>query len=122
MGILHEALSALRATADKALDFAEPGKAISEAEDKFKSVIADTVHGIEERVAKLEAGGKTVVQSAETHASDAFSEIHDKFEELLSRLRDVESHPALSVPAIPPAPPAAPPTPDAAAADAPAAT
>ena len=125
MSILHTALASLRATADKAIDFADPARALAEAEDKFKVTVADAYQAIEARVAKLEesitdplmvmnADGtiSKVAHSVDAHASDALSEVKDKLHELLSRLEGVEQHPALAIPALvvpaPPAPAAAP--------------
>lgn len=104
MGILHDALASLRATADKAIEFAEPAKALAVAEDRFKAILADSFQLLEDRVAKLEEGAQPAAAAVKSGASDALTEIHDKFEELLARVRQVELHPALSVPALPPAP------------------
>lgn len=121
MSILRTALASLRATADKAIDFADPARALAEAEDKFKATVADAYQAIEERVAKLEESAvdpllvmnpdgtvSKVVNSAEAGASDALAEVKDKLHELVSRLEGVEQHPALAIPALVVAPPPAP--------------
>ena len=66
MGKLTEALAHLRATTDRAIEFADPARAIAEAGDKFKAEIATAFDDLVERVEKKEAAQIAALTAFET--------------------------------------------------------
>ena len=104
MGKLTEALAHLRETTDKAITFADPTRAIAEAQDKFHEAIA----------AALDAGGDA--SAIEERVHEFREHVVGAIEGLADRVSKLEKAALTPAEVPPPAPPAPAPAPEAAAA------
>lgn len=98
MGIIQEALARLRSTTDRAIEFADPSKAIAEAQDKFHELVANT----------LDNHSQFDASAAIEHAVASFQEhVVQAIESIADRVTKLEKA-ALTPSELPPAPPEAP--------------